>query len=91
MARSFLATADKVIGFTTPRNIRLFYLAYGALALGAVVGYMLQSTVLFIGLLALSIMLWWPIARDLAPVCISVVVKGRWPDGSSVSNPLPRK
>ena len=88
MARSFLATADKVMGFTTPRNLRLFFLAYGALVLGAVVGFMLQSTVLFIGLVALSIMLWWPIARDLAPACFSVVFKRRWPDGSSVSKPF---
>jgi hypothetical protein len=88
MAHSFLATVEKVMDYTTPRNIRRFFLAYGALALGAVGGFLLQSTVLFIGFAALSIMLWWPIARDLVPVCFSVVVKGRWPDGSNISNPL---
>lgn len=79
---------EKVLSYTTPRNIRSFLLAHVAMFLAAVVVFTTHSTMLFAGLLSLGFMLWFPIVRDLVPVCWSVAVKGRWPDGVDIKTPL---
>ncbi len=83
-----MTTIEKVLSYTTPRNVRLLLLAYVVMFLAAIALFATHSTVLFSGLMALSIMMWFPITRDLVPVCWSVVVKGRWPDGVNIKTPL---
>lgn len=78
----------KVLSYTTRRNVLLLLVAYAVMGLAAIGGLVLHSNAVFGFLTALSIMLWWPITRDLAPVCYGVVVKGRWPDGDRISKLL---
>lgn len=79
---------EKLLSYTTPHSIRLLLVAYVALFLATIAIVFTGSTELFAGLVALSIMLWWPITRDLTPVCWGVVVNGRWPDGTTIRKAL---
>lgn len=78
----------KALGYTTRRNIGLWVFAYAVVFLAGAALMVTESTTLFAFLLSLAVMCWWPIARDLAPVCYCVIVKGRWPDGVNINTPL---
>lgn len=69
----------RLIGYTTPLAVAL-YLASVVVAILA--GLMASATssnmVLAMGFSA-SLLMWWPLIRDLAPVASSVVFHGRWP------------
>lgn len=79
---------QKALGYTTYRNIGLWVFAYAVVFLAGAALMFMESITLFAFLLSLAVMCWWPIARDLTPVCYSVIVKGRWPDGVNINTPL---
>ena len=83
-----LKTIYKVLSYTTPSHISLLLLAYVVLLLAAIALSVTHSTALFAAFTSLSVMLWLPIARDLVPVCWSVAIKGRWPNGKSIKTAL---
>lgn len=69
----------RLIGYTTPLAVRLYLASFAvALVAGLLATELGSNVVLALGFSA-SLLMWWPLVRDLVPVALSVVIHGRWP------------
>lgn len=77
-----MKTLARMLTYTSVRAIACFICSHLAMALATVA--ILGADAIEIGsfLMALALMLWWPIVADLGPVCLSVLLKRKWPDGT---------
>jgi hypothetical protein len=69
----------RLIGYTTPLAVKLYLASFAVALFGGLVASVTGSnTALALGFSA-SLLMWWPLVRDLLPPALSVVIHGRWP------------
>ncbi|RMN17122.1 hypothetical protein ALQ64_03140 [Pseudomonas cannabina] len=79
--------ADKVgkdemkrfIGYTTPQAVKLCQVSFAVALIAGFLASVYGSAVILALVLSMALLMWWPLARDLGPVALSLVINGRWP------------
>ncbi|KFF42155.1 hypothetical protein JH25_27665 [Pseudomonas sp. BRG-100] len=69
----------RLIGYTTPQALRLYFAGFAVTLLAGLVASATDSKIVLALGVSASLLMWWPLVRDLVPVAFSVLIHGRWP------------